>query len=195
MNDRQTGFRFGYGAAESPGKGLGVFAREPIRKGSVVWRHVPGVFVVYDETSFRARLEKMSPSEVVYELTHVHAFEDFPGCLIRALDDGILMQLDDQVKRVDEWQTHRMPLHMAQRFSWDNLKDARTPKGTATRRVAADCPAGTSLPPCSTTTVGLAKFPFEVTFQADGMPAQIKIKDEKIRFQYGGFAMRRPPGW
>jgi hypothetical protein len=33
----------------------------------------------------------MTPSEVVYELTHVHAFEEFPGCLIRAVDGGELI--------------------------------------------------------------------------------------------------------
>lgn len=46
---------------------------------------------MYDEHSFRAKIEKMQPADVVFELTHVHGFEDFPGCLIRALDDGILI--------------------------------------------------------------------------------------------------------
>lgn len=91
MPDRETGFRFLYSVEKTDDKGFGVFAREAITKGSVVWRHVPGVFVVYDEPSFTAKIEEMSPAEVVYELTHVHAFEDFPGCLIRALDDGILI--------------------------------------------------------------------------------------------------------
>ena len=91
MPDTATGFRFLYSVEKTADKGLGVFAREPIKKGNVVWRHVPGVFVVYDEHSFRAKIDKMSPAEVVYELTHVHAFEDFPDCLIRALDDGILI--------------------------------------------------------------------------------------------------------
>jgi len=91
MPAKETGFRVLYSVEKTEDKGLGVFAREPIKKGSVVWRHVPGVFVVYDEHSFRAKIEKMPPAGVVYELTHVHAFEDFPGCLIRALDDGILI--------------------------------------------------------------------------------------------------------
>ena len=91
MPDRETGFLFQYRVEKTGNKGLGVFARERIRQGSVVWRHVPGVFTVFDERSFRARIETMSPAEVIYELTHVHAFEDFPGCLIRALDDGILI--------------------------------------------------------------------------------------------------------
>jgi hypothetical protein len=87
----QTGFQVRYSAGTSAGKGLGVFARERVAKGRVVWRHVPGVFTVYDEPAFRARIASMSPAEVIYELTHVHALEDFPGCLIRALDDGILV--------------------------------------------------------------------------------------------------------
>ena len=33
----------------------------------------------------------MPPADVVYELTHVFGLEDFPGCLILALDDGILI--------------------------------------------------------------------------------------------------------
>lgn len=91
MSDKETGFLFLYSVEKTEDKGLGVFAREAIKKRSVVWRHVPGAFVVYDEQSFRSKIQKMSPADVAYELTHVHAFEDFPGCLIRALDDGILI--------------------------------------------------------------------------------------------------------
>ncbi|MGE0500581.1 MAG: SET domain-containing protein-lysine N-methyltransferase [Rhizobiaceae bacterium] len=91
MRRRATGFRFRYSVEQTAEKGLGVFAREAVRKGSIVWRHVPGVFTVYDEHSFRTKIEQMSPADAVYELTHVHALEDFPGCLIRALDDGILI--------------------------------------------------------------------------------------------------------
>lgn len=91
MSDKETGFLFLYSVEKTEDKGLGVFAREAIKKRSVVWRHVPGAFVVYDEQSFRSKIQKMSPADAVYELTHVHAFEDFPGCLIRALDDGILI--------------------------------------------------------------------------------------------------------
>jgi hypothetical protein len=91
MPNRETGFFFLYSVEKTEDKGLGVFAREPIKKGSIVWRHVPGVFVVYDERSFRAKIEKMPPTDVVYELTHVFGLEDFPGCLVRALDDGVLI--------------------------------------------------------------------------------------------------------
>ncbi len=91
MPDRENGFRFLYSVEKTEDKGLGVFAREEIKKGSIVWRHVPGLYVVYDEHSFRAKIEKMSPADVVYELTHVFGLEDFPGCLILALDDGVLI--------------------------------------------------------------------------------------------------------
>jgi len=91
MPGGRTGFCFRYSVEPAGAKGLGVFAREPIAKGSIVWRHLPRIFVVYDEPSFRAKIEKLSPAEAVYELTHVHALEDFPGCLIRALDDGVLI--------------------------------------------------------------------------------------------------------
>ena len=33
----------------------------------------------------------MPPADVVYELTHVFGLEDFPSCLILALDDGVLI--------------------------------------------------------------------------------------------------------
>ena len=91
MPDSKTGFCFQYGVEKTEDKGLGVFARESIKKGSVVWRHVPGVFVVYDEHSFKVMIAKMSHEEVVYELTHVFGLEDFPGCLIRVHDDGVLI--------------------------------------------------------------------------------------------------------
>ena len=91
MSDGETGFRFPYSVEKTQDKGLGVFAREPIKKGSIVWRHVPGLFVVYDERSFRAKIEKMPPADVVYELKHVFGLEDFPGCLILALDHGVLI--------------------------------------------------------------------------------------------------------
>ena len=91
MPNRENGFCFRYVVEKTERKGLGVFAREPIRKGSVVWRYVPGLYVVYDEASFRAKIAGMTKAEIEYELTHVHGVADFPGCLIRVLDDGVLI--------------------------------------------------------------------------------------------------------
>ena len=89
MAHHKTGFLVDVRVEKTKDKGLGVFARAPIKKGSVVWRHLPGVFTVYDEQSFRSLIAPMSPEEIVFELTHVHTFDDFPGTLIRARDDGI----------------------------------------------------------------------------------------------------------
>ena len=91
MPNRENGFCFRYGVEKTEHKGLGVFAREAIGKGSIVWRYVPGLYVVYDEASFRARIARMTQAEIAYELTHVHGVADFPGCLIRVLDDGVLI--------------------------------------------------------------------------------------------------------
>ena len=91
MPNRENGFCFRYGVEKTERKGLGVFAREPIRKGSVVWRYVPGLYVVYDEASFRTKIAGMTKAEIEYELTHVHGVADFPGCLVRVLDDGVLI--------------------------------------------------------------------------------------------------------
>ena len=91
MADKKNGFHFPYMIEETTDKGLGVFAGKAIRQGSIVWRHVPGQYVVYDEQTFKALVAKMSRADVVYQLTHVFGLKDFPGCLIRVLDDGALI--------------------------------------------------------------------------------------------------------
>ncbi len=88
---RKNGFCFAYDVKETADKGLGVFSAEKIEQGSIVWRHVPGQYTVYDEQAFRTAIENMSHDDVVYELTHVFGLEDFPECLIRVHDDGVLM--------------------------------------------------------------------------------------------------------
>jgi hypothetical protein len=89
--DNTLGFRFPYSIEKTNDKGLGIFSSEAIKQGSIVWQHVQGQYVVYDEQSFRAAIEQMSHAEVVYELTHVFGLKEFPGCLIRILDDGVLV--------------------------------------------------------------------------------------------------------
>ena len=76
---------------ETTDKGLGVFAGEAIKQGSIVWRHVPNQYVVYDERTFKAAIEGMGHADIVYELTHVFGLKDLPGCLIRINDDGVLI--------------------------------------------------------------------------------------------------------
>ena len=90
MSSVNDGFCFSYEVKEAVGKGQGVFAKEPIKKGSVVWRHVPGQYIVYDEKTFKALISKMTHDEAVYELTHVFGLLDFPDCVIRVLDAGVL---------------------------------------------------------------------------------------------------------
>jgi hypothetical protein len=91
MADKTNGFQVPYMIKRTDDKGLGVFAGKVIKQGSIVWRHVPGQYVVYDEQTFRKVIAKMSQAEVAYELTHVFGLNEFPNCLIRILDDGVLI--------------------------------------------------------------------------------------------------------
>ena len=90
MSDKKDGFCFSYVVKETPDKGLGVFAGETIKQGSIVWRHVPGQYIVYDEQTFKEVIAKMTHAEVVYELTHVFGLSDFPNIVIRVFDAGVL---------------------------------------------------------------------------------------------------------
>lgn len=91
VTDKKNGFRVRYVVKKTADKGLGVFAGELIRYGSIVWRHVSGQYIVYDEQTFKAAIEKMVHAEVVYELTHVFGLKELPGCLVRVYDDGVLI--------------------------------------------------------------------------------------------------------
>ena len=86
-----TGLCVPYTVRVTPDKGRGVFADAAIRKGAIVWRHVPGQYAVYDERSLKELLAKMSYSDAVYELTHIFGIPEFPGYMIRVLDDGVLI--------------------------------------------------------------------------------------------------------
>lgn len=92
---QQTGFCVRYFVAHAPGKGRGVFAGEAIPKGAIIWRFRAGAFWVFDEASFTSALAKMSADEVVHELSHVFGMADFPGFLIKVLDDGVLINHAD----------------------------------------------------------------------------------------------------
>jgi len=91
MTDKTNGFQFPFVVRETPGKGLGVFAEEAIKQGSIVWRHVRDQYVVHDEPAFKALIADMSRADVIYELTHVFGHEDFPGVMIRVIDEGVLV--------------------------------------------------------------------------------------------------------
>ncbi len=90
-NDVNTGFCVPYTVRTTPDKGQGVFAGAPIRKGTILWRFVRGQYAVYDERSLKEFLAKLSPSKVVYELTHMFGTPEFPDYIIRIFDDGVLV--------------------------------------------------------------------------------------------------------
>lgn len=90
MRNKRDGFQFAYSIKETPGKGWGVFAEEAIKEGSIVWRHAPDQYTVYDERAFKALISDMTHAETVYELTHSFGLKDFPDCVIRVFDAGVL---------------------------------------------------------------------------------------------------------
>ncbi|MEO0749002.1 MAG: SET domain-containing protein [Pseudomonadota bacterium] len=75
---------------ETSDRGLAVFAEEPIPKGSLVWRFMPSQFAVYDEAAFKAHIAGLTEEQAIYELTHMFGAADFPNCVIRVLDAGVL---------------------------------------------------------------------------------------------------------
>ena len=85
-----------YTIRNTPDKGRGVFSDSAIRKGTIVWRHLSGQYVVYDESSLKTLLANSSHSEAVYELTHIFCVTEFPGYMIRVFDDGELINHSDQ---------------------------------------------------------------------------------------------------
>ena len=87
----ETGLCIPYTIRVVPKKGRGVFADAAIRKGTTVWRHVPGQYAVYDERSLKKLLAESLHSEAVYVLTHIHSVAEFPGYMIRVFDDGELI--------------------------------------------------------------------------------------------------------
>ena len=85
------GFCIPYTVRVKADKGRGVFADAPVRKGTLLWRHMRGQYAVYDERSLKEFLAKLSRSEVVYELEHLFGLPEFPGNVIRVFDDGVLI--------------------------------------------------------------------------------------------------------
>jgi hypothetical protein len=90
MCNKRDGFQYAYSIRETLDKGLGVFSEEAIKKGNIVWRHVPGQYAVYDEQAFKALISDVTHAETVYELTHAFGLPDFPNCVIRVFDAGVL---------------------------------------------------------------------------------------------------------
>jgi hypothetical protein len=90
-NDDNIGFCVPYTIRFTPNKGRGVFANASIRKGTILWRFVRGLYAVYDECSLKEFLAKLPPNDVVYELTHMFGTPEFPDYIIRVFDDGVLV--------------------------------------------------------------------------------------------------------
>ena len=91
ISNVKTGFCVPYSVRDTPDKGLGVFAKVPINKGAILYRNIREQLKVYDELSLKEFLGQLSRSEVVYELTHMFGLPEFPGYIIKILDDGALI--------------------------------------------------------------------------------------------------------
>jgi len=89
--DHESGFCVLYTVRDTPDKGRGVFVEAPIQEGAILWRHVRGLYTVYDERLLRERVAQWSHSEVVYELMHMFGLPEFPDFVIRVFDDGVLI--------------------------------------------------------------------------------------------------------
>ena len=92
----KSGFCIPYTVRDTADKGRGVFADSPVRKGTILWRHIRGQYAVHDEHSLTEYLAKLSRSDVVYELTHMFGLPEFPGFIIRVFDDGVLINHSQQ---------------------------------------------------------------------------------------------------
>ena len=95
-SNASSGFCVPYTVRVTPDKGRGVFADAPIRKGTIVWRFVRGQYAVYDERSLKEFLAELSHTGAVYELEHMFGAPEFPGYVIRVLDDGVLVNHSSQ---------------------------------------------------------------------------------------------------
>ncbi len=95
-SDGDSGFCVPYTVRDTLDKGRGVFVDAPIRKGTIVWRHVRGQYAVYDEHSLKELVAKLSRSKVVYELEHMFGLPELPGYIIRVFDDGVLINHSHQ---------------------------------------------------------------------------------------------------
>ncbi|MGI9352393.1 MAG: SET domain-containing protein-lysine N-methyltransferase [Rhizobiaceae bacterium] len=91
----QSGFCYSYEVRKTPEKGLGVFATESVEKGQIVWRYVPGRYLVFDEQMFEKAIRALPCEKAVYELTHSFGIPDFPASIVRILDEGVLINHSD----------------------------------------------------------------------------------------------------
>ena len=87
----------------------------------------------------------------------------------------------------------QMPHAFSKRFAWANLRTALAPDGAHPSRKKSVCPGGGS--GCTATTVAMEGNPVPVVFDAQNRPITVTMEGEVLRFEYGSWNIRRPPGW
>ncbi len=69
-----SGFYYSFEVKESPGKGLGVFTKEFIPKGSTVWSIDTCAHIVYTEKKLKESLKTMSEEDIKHTLNHAYGY-------------------------------------------------------------------------------------------------------------------------
>ncbi|MEM7281919.1 MAG: SET domain-containing protein [Pseudomonadota bacterium] len=95
VRNKKTGMCVPYAVRETLDKGRGVFADTQIASGSTVWRHVLGLYTVFNESSLRSLLPHLSHDDVVYVLEHIHCMHEFPDFMVWTFEEGELINHSD----------------------------------------------------------------------------------------------------
>ncbi|MFT0546008.1 hypothetical protein ACMHYO_06555 [Allopusillimonas ginsengisoli] len=86
-----------------------------------------------------------------------------------------------------------MPKAFSERFSWRNLKKTRGVNGGAPKLISAPCPDGGR--GCTSLVFLMEGISVPVTFDAQKRPKVVTFDGHDMRFEYGTWDVRRPPGW
>ena len=86
LSETKAGFQVGYEVKECE-YGQGLFAKEFISKGTLIWKYVKGVNVntYYTLEDIQKRLDCLSKDEQDFFMSHVYLFD---GCMNEITDDG-----------------------------------------------------------------------------------------------------------
>lgn len=93
----------------------------------------------------------------------------------------------------DDFQMHNMPRVFSERFSWRKVRNAPAADGGKLKRRPAPCPDQNK--GCTSADIRSDGAVIQTIFNSDGTPARVMIPGSPFTFEYGGFNMRRPPGW
>jgi len=79
-------------------------------------------------------------------------------------------------------------------FSWDRMRELSAPSGIEAKRSATACP-DTGNSGCFA-----SEFVFEgnripITYNTNGQPVRVTMSGQTMKFEYGYWDVRRPPGW